>query len=76
MSCPRAPILNKTQTSTPFVTPIGFKNFWLRCRRNKKSNASHNFVRGVFLVPRTGFEPVVSALRGLRPGPLDERGGR
>ncbi len=22
---------------------------------------------------RTGFEPVVSALRGQRPGPLDER---
>ena len=22
---------------------------------------------------RTGFEPVISALRGRRPGPLDER---
>src|SRR5689334_22325144 len=26
------------------------------------------------MVPRTGFEPVVSALRGRCPGPLDERG--
>ena len=26
-------------------------------------------------VPRTGFEPVVSALRGQCPGPLDERAG-
>lgn len=25
------------------------------------------------LVPRTGFEPVVSSLRGRCPGPLDER---
>ena len=25
------------------------------------------------LVARTGFEPVISALRGQRPGPLDER---
>ena len=25
------------------------------------------------LVARTGFEPVASALRGRRPGPLDER---
>jgi hypothetical protein len=25
------------------------------------------------LVARTGFEPVVSALRGRRPKPLDER---
>ena len=30
---------------------------------------------GVFgLVPHTGFEPVVSALRGRCPGPLDECG--
>ena len=26
-----------------------------------------------FLVARTGFEPVISALRGRRPEPLDER---
>src|SRR5512141_2860380 len=26
------------------------------------------------LVPHTGFEPVISALRGRRPGPLDECG--
>ena len=26
------------------------------------------------LVPRTGFEPVISALRGRCPEPLDERG--
>lgn len=25
-------------------------------------------------MPHTGFEPVVSALRGLRPSPLDECG--
>ena len=33
-------------------------------------------VRGVFrdLVPHTGFEPVISALRGRCPGPLDECG--
>ena len=28
------------------------------------------------LVPHTGFEPVISALRGRRPGPLDECGRR
>ncbi len=27
----------------------------------------------VFFVARTGFEPVISALRGQRPEPLDER---
>ncbi len=26
------------------------------------------------LVPRTGVEPVISSVRGRRPGPLDERG--
>ena len=26
------------------------------------------------LVPRTGFEPVISAVRGRRPKPLDQRG--
>ncbi len=26
-------------------------------------------------VARTGFEPVISALRGRRPKPLDERAG-
>jgi hypothetical protein len=25
-------------------------------------------------VPPTGFEPVISALKGLRPGPLDDGG--
>lgn len=28
---------------------------------------------GIFYVARTGFEPVISALRGQRPEPLDER---
>ena len=27
-------------------------------------------------VPPAGFEPAISALKGLRPGPLDDRGGR
>ena len=27
-------------------------------------------------VARSGFEPLISALRGLRPGPLDERAGK
>ena len=26
------------------------------------------------MVPRTGFEPVISAVRGRRPKPLDQRG--
>lgn len=26
------------------------------------------------MVPRTGFEPVISALKGRCPRPLDERG--
>ncbi len=26
------------------------------------------------MVPRTGFEPVIFALKGRCPGPLDERG--
>src|ERR1035437_3814465 len=30
--------------------------------------------RDIRLVPHTGFEPVISALRGRRPGPLDECG--
>src|SRR5215216_1226945 len=28
------------------------------------------------VVPRTGFEPVISTLKGWRPRPLDERGVR
>ena len=28
------------------------------------------------MVPPAGFEPAISALKGLRPGPLDDRGGR
>ena len=28
------------------------------------------------IVPRTGVEPVISALKGRRPWPLDERGVR
>ena len=28
------------------------------------------------LVARSGFEPLISALRGLHPRPLDERAGR
>ncbi len=28
------------------------------------------------IVPRTGVEPVISALKGRRPRPLDERGIR
>ncbi len=28
---------------------------------------------GISCVARTGFEPVISALRGQRPEPLDER---
>ncbi len=32
----------------------------------RSSNKAH-------LVARSGFEPLISALRGLRPGPLDER---
>lgn len=28
----------------------------------------------MLLVPRTGFEPVISAVRGRRPKPLDQRG--
>src|SRR3979490_174256 len=31
-------------------------------------------VMGAVLVPRIGFEPMISALRGRCPGPLDERG--
>ena len=30
--------------------------------------------RSRWLVPRTGFEPVISTLKGWRPRPLDERG--
>ena len=34
----------------------------------------HPPVRVRSVVPRTGFEPVTSALRGRCPEPLDERG--
>ena len=31
--------------------------------------------RSLILVARAGFEPAISALRGRRPKPLDERAG-
>lgn len=39
-------------------------------KKQKTPNLSQ--IRGL-LVARTGFEPVISALRGQRPKPLDER---
>jgi hypothetical protein len=30
--------------------------------------------RALFGVPPAGFEPAISALKGLRPGPLDDEG--
>jgi hypothetical protein len=32
--------------------------------------------RGGVVVPPTGFEPVISTLKGWRPRPLDDRGAR
>ena len=40
-------------------------------RAGMPSEKGHN--AGLFCTARTGFEPVVSALRGQRPRPLDER---
>ena len=44
-------------------------------RGDEATELRHGFLRWrEELVPRTGFEPVISALRGRRPEPLDERG--
>ena len=45
-----------------------------RERRAFKLDLSTNWANGRGLVPHTGFEPVISALRGRCPGPLDECG--
>ena len=41
-------------------------------KRDEKQNRPDNPACKL-LVARTGFEPVISALRGRRPEPLDER---
>ena len=57
---------------------------WLACGRRSTplSEGGHERARSVSdrasarfdVVPHTGFEPVISALRGRCPGPLDECG--
>ena len=42
--------------------------------REKAPIHARNRGSGMKLVPHTGFEPVISALRGRCPGPLDECG--
>ena len=51
--------------ASPAGDQTGFDAFWLL-----KQGWSGAQVRGV---ARTGFEPVISGLKGRRPGPLDER---
>ena len=44
------------------------------CNRfNKTCKINHVNIVIAYLVARTGFEPVISALRGRCPWPLDER---
>ncbi len=43
-------------------------------RPTTKPDPSVDRAEGATLVPHTGFEPVISALRGRCPGPLDECG--
>ena len=56
------------------------RSSWAPCTSaawSRKGNAPGARTGGVGdfgLVPHTGFEPVISALRGRRPGPLDECG--
>src|SRR5579859_4063377 len=50
------------------------ENRSLNVSTNSPSENLKNSPRG--LVARTGFEPVISALRGQRPRPLDERATR
>ena len=63
-----------------FRIPAGGRTFWIGDRQIKRtqyrdlfasvlSDTSSNWVS---LVAPAGFEPAISALRGLRPGPLDD----
>ena len=45
----------------------------LTCINSKMANHRKHGSPNSGLVARTGFEPVISALRGRRPEPLDER---
>lgn len=45
----------------------------LTCINSKMANQRKHGSPNSSLVARTGFEPVISALRGRRPEPLDER---
>src|SRR5262245_10535570 len=44
------------------------------CGEEERPRGAVRGRRDVRLVPHTGFEPVISALRGRCPGPLDECG--
>ena len=44
-----------------------------RCYREKKPPKGFRGLFVYILVGRRGFEPLISALRGRCPGPLDER---
>ena len=59
--------------ATPAVTPDGCRPSAPKRERPRGADRGRWVVR---LVPHTGFEPVISALRGRRPGPLDECGTR
>lgn len=41
---------------------------------NQKQRQVCQALPTIALIPRTGFEPVISALKERRPSPLDERG--
>jgi hypothetical protein len=44
------------------------------CQRGRKTPRSATIITGRVVPPR-GFEPLISALKGRRPGPLDDGGG-
>ena len=55
-----------------FFVPLSPVRRW-RCTEIAKQARDESLTCIEFLVARTGFEPVISALRGRRPKPLDER---
>ncbi len=58
-----------TQRDVPVLNSCDFR----RVLTHTHKKLPRNFLAS-FLVPRTGFEPVISWMRTRYPGPLDERG--
>ena len=63
---------SRTQPTMTYIREGGIATDDKYARKRKQARANIALTCGL-LAARTGFEPVISALRGRRPKPLDER---